>query len=265
MAELVHTRLGSGPKLLLVHGIGSRKEAWDPVLVELAAHREVIAVDLPGFGASPLPPHQLLTPRGLADSLIEFCRSIGWESPHVVGNSLGGWIALEMARSGAAASVTAISPAGLWRGNAPFYARRQVKNFRTLPPLLGPALGPISRVPPLRMALTANLLGRPWRTPRAVMLADVAALVASPAFERAMASTQGQRFTGGMAIDVPVTIAFGGRDVILARGCRIREELPAHTTWLTPRGWGHMPMWDDPAGVAHKILAGSDVPVPAQS
>lgn len=47
MAELVHTRLGSGPKLLLVHGIGSRKEAWDPVLVELAAHREVIAVDLP--------------------------------------------------------------------------------------------------------------------------------------------------------------------------------------------------------------------------
>ncbi|MGQ0846845.1 MAG: alpha/beta fold hydrolase [Sporichthyaceae bacterium] len=265
MPNLVHTRVGSGPRLLLVHGIGSRKEAWDPVLVQLAAHREVLAVDLPGFGASPLPHGQGLLPRDLAQTLVEFCAEIGFDRPHVAGNSLGGWIGLEMAKLGAVASVVGISPAGLWRGDVPYYAKRQVENFRALPPLLGPALGPLSRVPPLRMALTANLLGKPWRTPRSVMLADIAALTGSAAFEPAMASIKGQRFTGGMVIDVPVTVAFGSRDVILARGCRVREELPAHTGWLTPRGWGHMPMWDDPAGVAQTILAGSDVRVSASS
>ncbi len=264
MLDLAHTRLGSGPPLVLVHGIGSRKEAWAPVLAHLTDHREVIAVDLPGFGASPMLVGKTLTPRHLAEAVVEFLGSIGVDRPHVAGNSLGGWIALDMAKAGAVASVTGISPAGLWRGDIPLYAKRQVQNFRTLPPLLGPALGPISRVTPLRMALTANLLGRPWRTPRAVMLADIDALISAPGFDVAMASVKGQRFTGGMAIDVPVTIAFGSRDVILGPGCRVREELPAHTQWLpSQRGWGHMPMWDDPAGVARVLLAGSDVSVTA--
>jgi hypothetical protein len=51
--------------------------------------------------------------------------------------------------------------------------------------------------------------------------------------------------------------------VILGPGCRVREELPAHTRWLTPRGWGHLPMWDDPAGVAGVILEGSSRTAPA--
>jgi pimeloyl-ACP methyl ester carboxylesterase len=263
MTELAHIRRGSGPPLVLIHGIGSRKEAWAPVLDHLAEHREVIALDLPGFGASPMPPAYVLTPRQLAASVIEFLDALGIERPHVAGNSLGGWIALEVARSGRAASVTGISPAGLWRGDVPWYAKRQVQNFRTLPPLLGPTLPLLSRVFPLRMALTANVSGKPWRTPRHVMLEDIAALVSAPGFDVAMASTKGQRFTGGMAIDVPVTVAFGTRDVILGPGCRVREQLPAHTRWVTPRGWGHMPMWDDPAGVARVILEGSDVPVAA--
>src|SRR4051794_34193779 len=50
---LAHDRTGSGPPLLLLHGLGSCKEMWRPVVPMLAQEREVIAVDLPGFGASP--------------------------------------------------------------------------------------------------------------------------------------------------------------------------------------------------------------------
>jgi pimeloyl-ACP methyl ester carboxylesterase len=257
MPELAHARVGSGAPLVLLHGIGSRKEVWAPVLAHLTEHREVIAIDLPGFGASPLPADQDLSAVGLAATVAEFCRSIGVDRPHVAGNSLGGWVSLEMARAGAVASMTGISPAGLWRGRVPRYTKWQVRGIHDLPAKLGPAMGPLTLNPPLRMALTANVFGRPWRTPRRALLADAAAMAAAPAFEPTLAAASGRRFTGGMVIDVPVTAAFGSRDVILGPGCRVRDQLPAHTRWLTPRGWGHLPVWDDPRGVAQVILDGS--------
>ena len=90
--------------MLLLHGIGSRKEVWEPLLPHLSGHREVISIDLPGFGASPLHPGQDLTAQGLAAAVVEFCAAIGVPRPHVAGNSLGGWVALEMARRNAVAS-----------------------------------------------------------------------------------------------------------------------------------------------------------------
>jgi pimeloyl-ACP methyl ester carboxylesterase len=257
MTELAYTRVGAGPPLVLIHGIGSHKEVWQPVLDALALHRDVIAVDLPGFGASPLPTNQDLTARGLAVAVAEFADSIGVARPHVAGNSLGGWISLEMGRAGRASSITGISPAGLWRGRVPRYTKWQVRSLHDMPARLDPVLDPLTRFAPLRMLLTANVVGRPWRLPRQVLLADAAAMVGAEGFERTLDAASALRFTGGMVIDVPVTIAFGRRDVILGPGCRVREELPAHTRWITPRGWGHLPMWDDPEGVVRVLLDGS--------
>ena len=53
---LAHERYGSGPPLVLIQGLGSRRQVWEPLRGELARHREVIALDLPGFGESPGPP-----------------------------------------------------------------------------------------------------------------------------------------------------------------------------------------------------------------
>jgi len=55
-------------------------------------------------------------------------------------------------------------------------------------------------------------------------------------------------------IDVPVTVAFGSMDMILTTSARRRSALPDHVRWLTMRGWGHVPMWADPAGVADLII-----------
>jgi pimeloyl-ACP methyl ester carboxylesterase len=121
---LNHYRAGSGDPLVLVHGIGSRWQIWEPVLGALAAEYDVLALDLPGFGDSPMPPPG--TPPGVDSltSLVEqFLGEVGFDWPHVAGNSLGGLIALELARHGVARSATALSPAGFASPAETAYAR----------------------------------------------------------------------------------------------------------------------------------------------
>ncbi|MFC9292047.1 alpha/beta fold hydrolase, partial [Streptomyces sp. NPDC057052] len=110
-----YARVGRGEPLLLLHGIGHHRQAWDPVVDILATEREVIAVDLPGFGASPSLPaalaHDLSTTTAV---LSAFCEALELDRPHVAGNSLGGLLALELGREKRVRSVTALSPAGFW-------------------------------------------------------------------------------------------------------------------------------------------------------
>src|SRR6201996_7139585 len=122
--KLNHRRSGSGEPLVLMHGIGSRWQMWEPVIERLAEHHDVIALDLPGFGASPMPPPG--TAPGV-DSLIRltsaFLDELGVERPHVAGNSMGGLMALEMARRGLVRSATALSPAGFASRSEMTYGR----------------------------------------------------------------------------------------------------------------------------------------------
>src|SRR5215218_9032011 len=109
--SLAYIRRGSGPTLLLIHGVGFQRQMWEPVLDRLARERDVIAIDLPGFGDSPPLAH---TPsvEALAAAVAEFLDGLGVERPHAAGNSLGGGIALELGRQGRARSVCVLSPAG---------------------------------------------------------------------------------------------------------------------------------------------------------
>ncbi|WP_181798422.1 alpha/beta fold hydrolase, partial [Streptomyces sp. WELS2] len=110
-----YARVGRGEPLVLLHGIGHHRQAWDPVVDILATEREVIAVDLPGFGASPGLPeglaYDLPTTGAVLGALFE---ALGLDRPHVAGNSLGGLLALELGRERLVRSVTALSPAGFW-------------------------------------------------------------------------------------------------------------------------------------------------------
>ena len=80
-------------------------------------------------------------------------------------------------------------------------------------------------------------------------------LAASTAFEETFLNTRAP--FSGTDIAVPVTVAFGTRDWILPASSRRRDRLPAHTTWVIKKGWGHVPMWIDPAGVSQLILEGT--------
>ena len=117
-------RLGEGEPLLLLHGTGGARMHWRPVLGPLAERCDVIAVDLPGHGASSPPPEGTAhNPIGYAELLGGVLDELGLDSAHVAGNSAGGWTALELAKNGRARSVVAIGPAGLWAKQDPLALR----------------------------------------------------------------------------------------------------------------------------------------------
>src|SRR5260370_29237916 len=124
-------RQGSGPPLVLLHGVGHRRQAWGAVLDRLTPHRDVTLVDLPGHGESP--PLRLAgrpAVEALLDEVVGLLDELALERPHVAGNSLGGRLALEAGVIGRAATVTALSPAGFWRSDTE--ARYPRATFKTM-------------------------------------------------------------------------------------------------------------------------------------
>jgi pimeloyl-ACP methyl ester carboxylesterase len=238
---------------VLVHTLGTDHRMWDPVLDALARERDVIAVDMPGFGASPAlsgDGDAAAAPARLATAIAGFLAAeLGVERPHVAGNSLGGWVALELALQGAARSVTAIAPAGLWRGGlAPkrYAARRLARTLLPALPLLMAA--PAAR----RAALTATV-AHPERIPAAAARRLVRAYAVAPGFEAASNAMRAGAFEGLARIEVPVTLAWPECDRLVARPAA----LPPQVRNVPLPGAGHMPTWDDPAAVARVLLDGS--------
>jgi pimeloyl-ACP methyl ester carboxylesterase len=113
--DLQHSRRGSGPPLLLVHGLGSTRRAWSLIGRAIEEQREVIALDLPGHGATPAEADSG-TFAGLARSLEAWLAAQGLTGVDMIGSSLGGRLVLEMARRGKAGAVVALDPGGFWEG-----------------------------------------------------------------------------------------------------------------------------------------------------
>jgi pimeloyl-ACP methyl ester carboxylesterase len=229
---------------------------WLPVLDTLAAERDVVALDLPGFGESPALPGEP-TIAALADAVGDLAAGLGMERPHVAGNSLGGGIALELARTERARSATALSPIGFQHGRERSYGVALLTASRTLARLLGPALNRAQRTALGRTLTMGHLIGRPWRVPAEDAIRATHDLVEAPGFEATLPHGIAFDWVHG-DLDVPVTIGWGTRDMLLVprQGRRARRRMPrARHVWL--RGCGHVPCWDDPAQVATVLLAGS--------
>ncbi len=249
--QLNHVRQGAGPPLVLVHGLGGNLGIWRPVMDRLAAEREVIAVDLPGFGGSPPADEGGATPGAMARTLAEFCATAGVERPHVAGNSLGAWVALEMAKRGTVASVAAISPAGLW----PRVLGPRSRDLHGFGNRLRPAINALLRTRRGRALVLRSTMARPELVPGADARALVSAYLDSPGYQPANAAMRAEVFEDEGLIDVPVTIAWGQEDGIVARPSRRR--VPPGADLIEMPGWGHMPTWDDPVGVATFLLEAS--------
>jgi pimeloyl-ACP methyl ester carboxylesterase len=247
---LGQTRRGSGEPLVLLHALGADRRMWDPVLDRLAAERDVIALDLPGFGASPpLARAARVTPPELAAAVAAHLAALGVERPHVAGNSLGGWVALELALAGHARSVTAIAPAGLWA--QPLAPNRATA--RAVARALRPVLPVLLRSARGRRAALGGTLAHPERVPAGAALQLVLAYANAPGFDAVNAGMRANRFTGLDAIHVPLTLAWPEHDRLVVRP----RHVPPGAREVTLRGCGHMPAWDDPGQVAAVLLGGS--------
>ena len=258
---LAYERLGAGPPLVLLHGIGHRRQAWDAVRALLARQRDLILVDLPGHGDSPpLNTARRSVPQALIEEIIGLLDELGLERPHVAGNSLGGRLALEAAVAGRAASVTALSPAGFWRSSGELaYARAVSKAMQVAGRLCQPVAPVLAASSIGRALIYAEIVSKPSRVSPQQALGDMAAFLAARNTTNAILAAAAP-FTGAIPDGVPVTIAWGTNDRLLPpkQALLAKERLPQARLVALP-GCGHVPMTDNPQLVADVLLTGSAV------
>jgi len=245
---LAYDRLGQGPPLVLLHPLGADRRVWDPILDRVAEQREVVAVDLPGFGGSP-PLPGTPTPSALADAVAAFLESIGVARPHVAGNSLGGWVALELALAGHVRSACAIAPAGLWA--RPLTPKRGIARhlIRAVLPLIDRATSSVRG----RRVLLARAVAAPERVPARAAAHLVRSYLTAPGFTAVNDAMRAGRFEGLERIHVAVTVAWSEHDRLVSPP----TWLPATVETRVLEGCGHIPMWDEPGRVASLVLASS--------
>lgn len=250
--SLAYDRTGRGAPLVLLHPLGADRRVWDPLREQLEQHREVIAIDLPGFGESEPLRDQIPTPRALATAVADQLRSIGLDRPHLAGNSLGGWVALELGLTGVARSVTGIAPAGLW------------------PEPLVPKAGIAHRLAratlPLSSALVVSSLGRslllssaaahPRRIPRAQAVHLVRAYARAPDFIAVNNAMRAGRFEGLERLRCPVTFVWPDHDRLIRRPVWVPDRI---NNVVLPDS-GHIPMWDAPAALSRILVDASGGP-----
>lgn len=255
-----HERRGTGSPVVLVHGLGSRWQVFEPILDRVAAHHEVIAVDLPGFGSTPLLDGVEPGPHGYAAWLAGWLREQGIERPHVVGSSMGGGVALELGRAGVASRVTAFSPIGFYGPLGVRWTKLLLSVLRLAGRHAGPAIGYGVRHPLIRSLFFGSVFGQPWKLTPQDARDDLAGLAFAPAFPAARDSFDAYRLTAdgdlGELASIPVTVAWGTRDVVLVhrtQSARASEVLPFARHVDLP-GAGHLPFSDDPVSCATLIL-----------
>ena len=239
-------RRGSGPPLLLLHPIGMSWRVWEPILGLLGRSRSVVAIDLPGFGESASLPAP--TVPALADAIADWAG----DGMDVAGCSLGGGIALELARQGWASSACVFSPIGFYSDWDLRYLRASLSVSRYC----------AERFPfrALRSGIGRRVAFRQGGPARGERLSFEAAagltrdVALAPGWHATLESAIGWRWPGG-EVGVPVTVAWGTRDRLLPprQASRARAALP-EARHVSLEGCGHIPFADDPEQTAHMIL-----------
>jgi len=201
--QMHHVRRGAGKPLLLVHGLGGSGQSWETIIDGLAAEREVIAVDLPGFGRTP-PLRGEVSIATLTDAVASFIDQQGLAGVDTVGSSMGARMVLELARRGVGGTAVALDPGGFWSdGELRFFGislRASIKLLRALRPALPLLIGN----PVTRTLLLAQFSARPWALPPDIPLRELRRFLESPSFNDALgALVDGPRQQGAPAGSVP--------------------------------------------------------------
>ena len=252
---LTSVTTGSGAPLVLVHGLGGRRQSWDPVLPALAAQRQVVALDLPGHGESAALEGELTFAR-LCDALEEHLVAGGLAQADLVGSSMGARMVLELARRGTGRHVVALDPGGFWSAGERAVFGASVKASFALVRALAPALPAVVGTAAGRTALLPQFSPRPWAVPEAVALADLQAIATTPELFSTLSALLDSGPQEGGATPGRVVLGWGRRDrVTLPRqAARAQQAFPqADVHWFAR--CGHFPVWDSPDETARMVLA----------
>jgi len=250
-------RGGAGPQLVLVHGFTDTWRGWELVLPALQVRFDVLAPTLPGHAGGP----RLGDPeRGtLADGVERAMDEAGFETARIAGNSLGGYVALQLAERGRAESVVALAPAGGWDDFDAHHPQLHEFFLSTHELVLGaaPYADEIMSTPGGRRRATEYTAERYEHIPAELLahqLRGAAGCASAPLLD--LAASEG--FPLDFArIDCPVRVVWGTVDKVLplpVAAERYRREL-AHADWIELPGVGHCPQLDVPAETV-ELIAG---------
>jgi pimeloyl-ACP methyl ester carboxylesterase len=243
--------------LVLLHALGMSPRVWEGARPLLEPHHEVIALTTLGHRGRATPSRRPLKVGDLVDDVERAFDARGLERPHIAGNSLGGWMAIELARRDRARTVCALSPAGSWTAGTVEQTAGVRKIRRSI------------RLARFGRALPMPLL---WRLAiaRRVTLRDIAEHGDRVTAEQTAEATRD--LLGCVVADdmlatdeeirpldplpCPITLAWAGDDKLLPperNGAVARERMP-RARYVELAGVGHVAMIDDPEGVARAIL-----------
>ncbi len=252
-----HKRTGHGKPLMLIHGLGSSLRTWDTILDPLAAQREVVAIDLPGFGATP-PLSGKPTIAALTDAVVAFLGDHDLRGVDVVGSSMGGRIALELARRGEVGATVALDPGGFWTpGEVRFFELSVGASIR-LVRALAPAMPFLTGNAAGRTMLFAQFSARPWALPADATLNEMRDFASSPTIMQTLHElVHGPTQEGAPrgSTPGPITIGWGRSDRVTlpSQAQRAQERFPgARLHWF--HRCGHFPHWDAPEVTSRLIL-----------
>jgi pimeloyl-ACP methyl ester carboxylesterase len=249
-------RGGSGPPLLLLHGFTDTWRTWELVLPALERHHEVLAPTLPGHAGGP--PLRSVREGALADAVEAALDGAGLGEVAVAGNSLGGYVALQLAARGRASSVVALAPAGGWALEDPSAedTLAAMETMQRATRAMLPRLDALLASPAGRRRATRAVAEHADHLPPELVEHLVAGAALCDAFEPLTARARSHGWPlDSAAIACPVRIVWGAADVLLPwprAATRWQAELP-HAEWIVLDDVGHAPQLDVPLETAQLI------------
>ena len=248
---------GTGRKLLLIHGLGGSWRSWSTILDALSAIRTVIAIDLPGHGATPAE-QDSATFAGLVGSVERYIADNGLTGIDVVGSSMGARIVLELARRGNVGNVVALDPGGFWRGWERTFFKTTIGLSGRLLRATRPILPSLSNNMASRTALLAQLSVRPWTLDPQIVATELESLSTTSTFNSLVHDLANGPEQTGPAADPSrrIVIEWGRHDRLCLprQAARAKAAFPsAELYWFEASG--HFPMWDMPEETVDVILA----------
>ncbi|KAA3437863.1 alpha/beta fold hydrolase [Rufibacter hautae] len=257
--DMHYIRRGEGKPLLLIHGVGGSSRSWDLMIDGLAdAGREVIAVDLPGHGATPPLPGEVSIST-LADAVTSFLESQNLLGIDAVGSSMGARLVLELARRGGVlGAVVSLNPGGFWRGWEKPVFYYSVASSKRLLQLLQPVLPALAGSSVGRTLLLSQFSAHPWNLPSKLVLEELRTMATSPSFDELLynlAYGEAQKGAPRGTISSPLVIGWGRQDRVCfpqqaSRALALFPDASLH--WFSR--CGHFPQWDSPEEAVQLVL-----------
>jgi pimeloyl-ACP methyl ester carboxylesterase len=251
-------RGGSGSPLVCLHGFTDTWRTWELVLPALERRHDVLAPTLAGHAGGPKMAGDV-SDALIVDAIEAAMDEAGFATAHLVGNSLGGYVALQLAARGRAESVVALAPAGGWaKDDASF--RDTLKFFTVMQQLLrtaAPQAESILSTPDGRRRATEFSVTNFEHIPAELlvhqMVGAAACDAAVPLIEYAL--SEGWNLDAER-IKCPVRVVWGTDDRLLpwpAAAARYREDWLPQADWVELEGIGHCPQLDVPLETAELI------------